>query len=74
MNHPRSCLTEEDIAETETARRNVQSLELEMPFAAAHFPLNKLAVKRNHVSGRLENGSERYARVERGGISMRIAA
>lgn len=49
-------LTEEDIAEVDAALRQVQSLGLHIPFAAAQFPLKKLAAKLDEIPNRLEHG------------------
>jgi hypothetical protein len=49
-------LTEDDIAEIDTALRNVQSLGLDIPFAATQFPLKSLSAKLDTIPDRLENG------------------
>lgn len=49
-------LTDEDIAEVDAALRHVKSNGFEIPFAAAGFPLKKLAAKLNELPVRLENG------------------
>lgn len=50
-------LTDEDIAEVDAALRQVQARGLAIPFAAAEFPLQKLAAKLDTIPDRLENGS-----------------
>ena len=49
-------LTDDDVAEIDAALRHVQSRGLEIPFAAAQFPLPKLAAKLDEIPDRLENG------------------
>jgi hypothetical protein len=49
-------LTEDDIAEIDAALRNVQSLGLDIPFAATQCPLKSLAAKLDTIPDRLENG------------------
>jgi hypothetical protein len=49
-------LTEDDVAEIDSALRNVQSLGLDIPFTAAQFPLKNLAAKLDTIPDRLENG------------------
>jgi hypothetical protein len=49
-------LTGDDIAEIDMALRNVQSLGLDIPFAATQFPLKSLTAKLETIPDRLENG------------------
>lgn len=49
-------LSGSDIEEIDAALRHVQSLGLQIPFSAEHFPLPALSAKLNEVPDRLEDG------------------